>query len=86
MSKDFTKGFIYIASPYSHPDKAVMQERYEDVLGYVGHALGNGLIVYSPIVHHHEVAQAAVPLGPESLDGERRRGSGGRRHDRLLFE
>jgi hypothetical protein len=47
---------IYIASPYSHPDPLVMQERYEKVRDYVAHCLNNGMYVYSPINDNHPVA------------------------------
>jgi len=47
---------IYIASPYSHPDKAVMQTRYEQVKSVAAEMMREGLPIYSPIVHGHDIA------------------------------
>ena len=49
---------IYLASPYSHPDPAVMQRRFEDVRAVTAALLRRGEIVYSPIVHGHAIATA----------------------------
>jgi hypothetical protein len=48
---------IYLASPYSHPDPAVMESRYREVVLVVGRMTERGHHVYSPIVHYHEVAK-----------------------------
>lgn len=48
---------IYLASPYTHADPAVMEQRYEDVLEVVASLAASSLVVYSPIVHFHEVAK-----------------------------
>ena len=48
---------IYLASPYSHPDPAVVEARYRAVLLAVGRMTARGHHVYSPIVHYHEVAK-----------------------------
>jgi hypothetical protein len=47
---------IYLASPYSHPDPAIQEERYQKALHAVYYYAQNGLTVYSPIVHWHHVA------------------------------
>jgi hypothetical protein len=47
---------IYIASPYSHPDKMVMDSRYQQVLGYTAELLRARKWCYSPIVHCHALA------------------------------
>ena len=53
---------IYVASPYTSPNAEVMQHRYETVRDFVGRATLNEFIVYSPIVHFHEVAKSiALP-------------------------
>lgn len=48
---------IYIASPYSHPDPAVRQRRYEDVCAHVAMRMKAGAVVYSPIAHCHPIAE-----------------------------
>lgn len=48
---------IYLASPYSHNDPDIRQQRYEKVLQITAKMILKwGLIVYSPIVHNHHVA------------------------------
>lgn len=44
---------IYLASPYSHDDPWVRQERYEQALNALTHLLAEDKFVYSPIVHSH---------------------------------
>jgi nucleoside 2-deoxyribosyltransferase len=50
---------IYLASPYSHPVKEVMLDRFKDVAlaaAYLMDTLQN-VVVYSPIVHSHVIAK-----------------------------
>jgi len=47
---------IYLASPYSHPDAAVMEQRFHDVCRVAGSMMHDGLIVFSPIAHTHSIA------------------------------
>jgi len=47
---------IYIGSPYTHPDKDVMQLRYEQVLDVTADLLNQGFHVISPIVHCHPLS------------------------------
>lgn len=51
------KGFIYLASPYSHKDHVVMEERFRAVEAATAELLRNEQRVYSPIVHCHELAK-----------------------------
>ncbi len=51
------KGFIYLASPYSHPDPGVVENRYQSVMAYTALLLIKKQWVYSPIVHCHEMAK-----------------------------
>lgn len=44
-------GYIYLASPYSHPDAAVRHQRWEAVRDKVGAMLTAGTYVYSPVLH-----------------------------------
>lgn len=53
-------GFIYVASPYTHPDPAVAQARYERVADYSAKCMLAGEFVFSPIAHHHPIAQRHV--------------------------
>ena len=47
---------IYIASPYSDPDHAVMEQRFDAVCRYAGRLMNEGNVVYSPIAHCHPIA------------------------------
>jgi len=47
---------IYLASPYHHADKDVMEDRFHKVAMATAHLLSKGLIVYSPIAHNHYLA------------------------------
>lgn len=44
---------IYLASPYTHPNKAVEHLRYKATEKHVANLLADGWMVYSPIVHCH---------------------------------
>jgi nucleoside 2-deoxyribosyltransferase len=48
---------IYLASPYTHPDPAVMQERYEQTCIAAADLMRAGFHVFSPIAHSHSIAQ-----------------------------
>ena len=50
---------IYLASPYTHPDKAVEQARYERTLYWTAKILAAGDPVFSPIVYGHQF----IPFG-----------------------
>ena len=47
---------IYLASPYSHKNKAVEELRYMCTERVVARLLESGLMIYSPIVHCHHLA------------------------------
>lgn len=49
--------YIYLASPYTHEDPAIMEVRYEAVLFKTAELLRSFVAVYSPIVHCHELAK-----------------------------
>lgn len=57
---------IYLASPYTHPDEAVMEERYTAALAALHFFLRHRLTIYSPIVHSH----AAAAMGGLPIDFE----------------
>jgi hypothetical protein len=52
---------IYLASPYSHPDPAVRQKRFEAACRAAAALLRAGIAVFSPIAHSHPIAQFGVP-------------------------
>lgn len=47
----------YLASPYSHPDPFIREERYLRAMKVLSDLLEKGEFVYSPIVHCHEFAK-----------------------------
>lgn len=54
----------YLASPHSHPDPAVREERYEAALQATARLIACGVVVYSPIAHFHEIAKRhSLPNG-----------------------
>jgi hypothetical protein len=60
------KPLWYLASPYSHPDKEIRKQRFEEVCKAVAYLMNKGVLVFSPIVHCHPVAEVAeLPKGFE---------------------
>lgn len=56
---------IYLASPYSHPDPAVREQRFEAVCKTAARMMREGQFVFSPIAHTHPIAKYDLPLGWE---------------------
>ena len=50
-------GYVYIASPYSHGDASVREERYDQVCKKAAHLMMQGYTVFSPIAHSHPIAR-----------------------------
>ena len=48
---------VYIATPYSDPDKAVRERRFKNVTRYASELMDNGVLVYSPITHSHPMTE-----------------------------
>lgn len=48
--------YIYLGSPYTHKDPAVMEQRYRITEAVTAYLLLSGVHVYSPIVHCHTMA------------------------------
>lgn len=48
--------YIYVASPYTDPDKFIMNDRYLEAMRYTADLIKNGQHAYSPIVHCHDMA------------------------------
>lgn len=44
---------IYLASPYSHPEAVVREQRFRDVCRTAAQLLASGVTVFSPIIHGH---------------------------------
>lgn len=53
----------YVCSPYSHPDAAIRQLRFEQACQAVAFMLAAGHLVFSPVCHSHPVAQCGLPTG-----------------------
>lgn len=49
--------YIYVASPYTHPDLSVRIDRYEQAMRYTADLINKGIWAYSPIVHCHIMAK-----------------------------
>ena len=61
---------IYLAQPYSHPHPDVRELRYEMALKVCATYAKRGSMVYSPIVHWHNVA-LEYPLPKDAKFWER---------------
>lgn len=48
---------IYLATPFSDPDPAVRQLRYDQALDFVAHSFRKGYNLYSPIVYGFAIAK-----------------------------
>lgn len=58
------QGFIYLATPYSHSDKAVMESRFDQACKIAGMLMAEGHTVFSPIAHTHPIAvRCDLPRG-----------------------
>lgn len=56
-----TKELIYLSSPYTHNDPAIMHKRYEAVCAVACTLMQSGYFVFSPIAHCHGPAQYGLP-------------------------
>ena len=55
---------IYLASPYSHADPAVLEARFQIVCRQAARLMREGHHIFSPIAHTHPIALAGgLPLG-----------------------
>jgi hypothetical protein len=52
---------VYLASPYSHPDPAVREQRFHAACRATAALLRAGCVVFSPIVHSHALVAHGVP-------------------------
>ena len=61
---------IYLACPYTHKDKAVMEERFRCVNKAASKLMAAGRYIFSPISHTHPIAEAGeLPRGWEFWQG-----------------
>lgn len=51
----------YLASPYSHPDDAVRQDRFELACVAAAKLMMAGEVVFSPIAHSHSIETLGMP-------------------------
>jgi hypothetical protein len=51
----------YLASPYSHPDAAVREARFQAVCEAAARLMQDGRHVLSPIAHSHPIAAYGLP-------------------------
>jgi len=56
---------IYLASPYTHPDPKIREERFQAVCLQASIMMRRGITVFSPIAHMHPIAQYGMPVGWE---------------------
>lgn len=55
---------IYLASPYSHPDPAIRQQRFEIVCRVAARLMSLECIIFCPIAHTHSIVLASgLPPG-----------------------
>ncbi|MCS6921487.1 MAG: DUF1937 family protein [Elioraea sp.] len=52
---------IYLASPYSHPDPTVREQRFRAACRLVAAFLRAGMLVFSPIAHSHPLVEFGLP-------------------------
>jgi len=55
------KKLIYLASPYTHDDRAVEVERFRVACRVAAHIMRKGDHVFSPIAHSHNIATYGLP-------------------------
>lgn len=63
----------YLASPYTHPDRAVRQARFEAACRAAAALIRRGHVVFSPIAHSHCIARHGLPLDWGFWEGQDRR-------------
>jgi hypothetical protein len=52
---------IYLASPYSHPDPAVREARFQAACRATAELMRAGRVVFSPIAYTHPLTAFALP-------------------------
>jgi len=62
-SRGASRGYIYVASPYSSSSALIREQRFQAVLRYVMRGLGAGELLLSPIVYGHQMALLGLSGG-----------------------
>ena len=52
---------IYMASPYTHKDKDVVEHRFDEVCRVTAGLMKEGYFIFSPIAHTHPLTKYGVP-------------------------
>jgi len=52
---------IYLASPYSHPNPAIREQRFQAACRAAARLMRAGNLVFSPIAHGHSIAAHGLP-------------------------
>ena len=52
---------IYLCTPYSHPDDAVREKRFDISCEVAAWVMGQGHTVFCPIAHSHPIADYLAP-------------------------
>jgi hypothetical protein len=52
---------IYLASPYSHPDPTVREQRFREACRAAARFMRCGQVVFSPIAHGHCICRYGLP-------------------------
>lgn len=53
---------IYLACPYTHPNQAVREQRFEAACAATATLMRSGKSVFSPIVHSHPLVRYGLPV------------------------
>lgn len=68
------KEFIYLATPYTNPEREIMVTRFLMVNKVAAKLMAEGKYIFSPISHTHPIAEAGnLPRGWEYWEGYDRR-------------
>ena len=59
---------IYLASPYSHNDPAIREQRFRAACQAAAAMLRDGQVVFSPIVHSHPLVAFGLPTAWSSWE------------------
>ena len=52
---------IYLASPYSHANPSIHEQRYQAACRATAALIGAGQVVFSPVVHSHPLVAFGLP-------------------------
>lgn len=68
---------IYLATPYTDPDPAEMEGRFDCACRIAGRLMASGLLIFSPVAHTHPIAvRCNLPRGFDFWE----------RYDRAMLE